>query len=233
VARYVHLNPVRVQGLGLDKGAVRRQRSAAAHDPGAALVVERLQTLSQYRWSSWPVYAGAQPAPRWLETQAVARGCGGRTPAAQREALRAYTEAPIREGHVESPWRRLHGGLVLGEAEFARGLLRGRSVSLAEQTAARQLRARMDWARIVAATEAARGKPWAILLQEHKEWGRDGALYVAVRHGGHRLVAVAQRIPGLGYQAAAQAIRRFGATLAQDPARSRFVDRLRKQLSKI
>ena len=53
VARYVHLNPVRIQGLGLGKAEQRRAKVLGCEDPGAALVARRLQALADYPWSSW------------------------------------------------------------------------------------------------------------------------------------------------------------------------------------
>src|SRR6516164_719826 len=53
VARYVHLNPVRVAMLGLDK----RRRSASGaglvSKPKPELMAERLRLLRQFRWSSY------------------------------------------------------------------------------------------------------------------------------------------------------------------------------------
>src|SRR5260370_1294251 len=59
VARYVHLNPVRIAALGLNK----RQRSAARQGvgpaPSAEVVAERLRQLREFRWSSYRAYAGS------------------------------------------------------------------------------------------------------------------------------------------------------------------------------
>jgi hypothetical protein len=61
VARCVHLNPVRIQGLGVGKSEQRRAKMLGCEDPGAALVARRLQALADYPWSSWRVYSGAEP----------------------------------------------------------------------------------------------------------------------------------------------------------------------------
>jgi len=55
-------------------------------------------------------------------------------------------------------------------------------------------------------------------------------MYVAVRYGGLRLAEVAPQA-GLKYQAAAQAVKRFGQALAGDAARKRFASVLRRKLS--
>ena len=79
--------------------------------------------LREYRWSSWRIYAGAESAPAWLETGVVGRAWGGGNRAERQAALKAYTEQPVRQGGLDSPWAGLGGGIVLGEAEYARKLL--------------------------------------------------------------------------------------------------------------
>ena len=55
---------------------------------------------------------------------------------------------------------------------------------------------------------------------------------MALRHGGLRLAEVAPQA-GLKYQAAAQAVKRFGQALAGDAERKRFASVLRRKLSTI
>jgi putative transposase len=233
VARYVHLNPVRVGGLGLGKAEQRRAKVVGAPDPGAALVHRRLEQLQAYRWSSWRVYGAGEPAPAWLETSMVGRTCGGRTRAERRAVLAAYTEGPVRQGKLESPWTRLVGGLVLGEVDYARGLLKGRRVNREEQGEARRMNRRVEWAEVVRAAAAASGRGWSEMVEQYGDWGRDGAMYYAVRHGGQRLAEVVAQMGGLKYQAAAQAVKRFGLALARDAAKRRWLAELKRQLSTI
>jgi REP element-mobilizing transposase RayT len=49
VASYLHLNPVRIGGLGLGKDAQRRARILGGDDPGAELVGRRLRVLGSFR----------------------------------------------------------------------------------------------------------------------------------------------------------------------------------------
>jgi putative transposase len=232
VARYVHLNPVRVEGLGLGKAEQRRAKVLGSPDPGAALVARRLAVLHGFPWSSWRVYSGADPKPEWLKTEVVGAGCGGGNRAAQRTALRAYTEAPVREGHMESPWERLKGGLVLGDEEYAERLVRDAKVNSEEQTEASRLgrSSRVGWREIVKAAEGELGRKWVEMTAAYGDWGRDGVLYVATRYGGYRLAELLGEMPELKYQAAAQGVRRFRLGLKEDPAKERFVNRLKKQL---
>lgn len=231
VARYVHLNPVRVGGSGLGKEEQRRGKVLGGTDRGAELVRQRLAVLRKHAWSSWRAYAGAAAAPAWLATDVVSRACGGRSPAERRAALVAYTEAPVRQGRLENPWAGLVGRVVLGEEGKARRLLEGRPVEVEPQTGARRLRRRVAWEEVVRAAEQVRGAKWAEWAERYGDWGRDGALYVAVRYGGCSLAEAVRRLPGLRYAAAAQGAKRFGARLERSPARRRFVAELRRQLS--
>jgi len=230
VARYVHLNPVRIGGLGLTKNDQRRARVLGCENPGEELVRRRLQTLHEHPWSSWRVYLGIEPNPGWLETGVIDRACGGRSQAERQAALKAYTEQPIRQGVLESPWERLVAGVVLGDSAHARKLLSGHKTNEEEQTSARRMRRRVEWAELVEAVEKIRDEPWKQWADRYGDWGRDGAMYVAVRYGGMRLPDVVRRV-GLKYQAAAQAMRRFAQALADDPERQRFVVKLRRALS--
>jgi hypothetical protein len=183
-------------------------------------------------WSSWRVYMRAEANPGWLESAVVGSGCGGRSRAERRGALKAYTEQPIREGVLESPWEGLVGGIVLGERDYAQRLLKGRKVSEEEQTAARRMRKRVRWSELVRAAEKVKGEPWDGWAERHGDWTRDSMIYVARRHGGLRLAEVVAEM-GIKYQAAAQAVKRFGQALPDDPERQRFVTALRSELSTI
>jgi hypothetical protein len=142
VARYLHLNPVRIGGLGLSKSDQRRARVWGCENPVEELIRRRLETLREYPWSSWRIYLGIEPDPGWLETGVIGRACGGRSRSERRAALKTYTEEPIRQGVLESPWAGLVAGVVLVESVYAQELLSGHPVNEEEQTAARRLRRR-------------------------------------------------------------------------------------------
>ena len=110
VARYVHLNPVRVAALALDKRRRSASRAGVGPAPSAEVVAARLRLLREFRWSSYRAYAGYSAAPPWLCLLPLARLCGGRSLVEQRAALREYHEQAIRQGLPESPWGRLVGG---------------------------------------------------------------------------------------------------------------------------
>jgi hypothetical protein len=119
----------------------------------------------------------------------------------------------------------------LGEEGIARRLLAGRPLNLEQQTEARRLRRRVRWEAVRQAAEVVRGAPWEEWAERYGDWGRDAALYVAVRYGRCPLPEAVRQLPGLRYAAATQAMKRFGATLEAHADRRRFVSDLRRRLS--
>lgn len=234
VARYLHLNPVRLVGLGLGKSERSRARVVGIEDPGEQLVKERLRLLAEYPWSSWRVYAGLEKPPEWLSTDVVAGACGGRTAADRRRALKEYTEGPVRQGRIESPWEQVVGGLVLGSKEFAATILIPEIAGAEAHQRGKKSGwlPRLEWKVIVESAERISGQPWLEMLEAHGNWMRDAVLYVAVKHEGYRLAEVYRQIPHLTYPAAAQAVKRFERALVGDKDKERFVRRLRRALHK-
>jgi len=53
LSRYVHLNPVRLARLGLDKAGQQRSRAGLRGKPDAVAVARRIAELRRYRWSSY------------------------------------------------------------------------------------------------------------------------------------------------------------------------------------
>jgi REP element-mobilizing transposase RayT len=235
VARYVHLNPVRLAGLGLGKPEQRRARVTGVADPGAELVRRRLAVLEDYPWSSWRVYGGQDPRPKWLSVDVIAAACGGRSRKDQRRALREYTEGPVRQGWVERPWDRLVKGGVLGSAEFASEVLQSREQdggrAREAQTGAIQKMPRIPWSEIVKKAEKVSGRKWTQTVERHGDWMRDAVLHVAVRYLGYRLAEVYREVPGLNYAAAAQGVGRFVKQMETDKTRRDFVASLRREFA--
>jgi putative transposase len=233
VGRYLHLNPVRIAGLGLGKKDQRKARVLGCEDPGRELVSRRLATLDGYPWSSWRMYSGSDPAVPWLRCEWLLGGCGGKSLKERRRALRAFTESPIRQGVVESPWERLVGGVILGQEEEALRVLKEAGGDRREQTAVRRggMGTRPEWEEMVKAAEGVLGRRWVDMILRHGDWGRDGLLAVATRHLGWRLSEVVEREPGVSYAAAAQGIRRFWKRTPDNADMRGFVKALLDKLS--
>lgn len=235
LARYLHLNPVRIGGLGLGKEDQRRARVLGCEDPGEELVSRRVRVLREYAWSSWRIYAEFERPSAWLSMKRVQGGCGGVGRRAQVAALVEFTEAPIRQGHLENPWEGLVGGTVLGEREEAMALIRAADKRPGgESKAVREsgLRSRPDWRTIVRAAERILGRQWEEMVRSHGDWGRDGVMAVATRELGWRLVEVVREVGGIQYSAASKGAQRFWRDVEEGRGRERceFAAQLRKSV---
>jgi REP element-mobilizing transposase RayT len=229
VAQYVHLNPVRIGGLGLSKEDQRKAKVVGCADPGAEVMARRVNLLREYRWSSWRVYAGLESAPAWLTRDRIQVGCGGRRLKEPRAALIKYMEQPIRQGRMDSPWDGLVAGVVLGEAAEAVALLNRAERNPAGQAEERRraaARVRPEWGAIVGAAESILGRTWGEMTEGYGDWRRDGTMAVATRHLGWRLVEVMREVRGLKYAAAAQGIRRFWRRAEEGTELAAFTRRL-------
>ncbi len=108
-----------------------------------------------------PSSAGLESAPGWLNLGWLLGDGGGGGALERREALVAYTEAPILQGRLDNPWEGLVGGVVLGEAREAEGWIRkaARGPERARRVVvAAARRARPDWQEILSAAESIRGR---------------------------------------------------------------------------
>ena len=229
LSRYLHLNPVRVRALGLDKAAQQRSRTGMLERPDATLVRERIERLRKYPWSSYRVYAGLTEPATWLTTQTVLGHNGGRSAAEHRRGYRSYVEAAIREGLSESPWERLEAQVLFGGTEFVRRIKRRVQGNLREQPQLKRLR-RSGFEQIVAAVEIEKGERWENFRDRHGDWGRDIVLYLGRRRGGMRLRELAEAAGGIDYGSAQTAVHRFGQRLACDSKLRSLVNKLEKQL---
>jgi putative transposase len=232
VARYIHLNPIRVARLGLDKSARAASRAGAIAAPTDQLVAERLTTLREYRWSSYPGYAGYRPPLNWVWREPLASLCGGNTEEQRRAAMREYTEGPARQGVLEPPWQRLVGGVVLGTVAFAEELRRQARGNPREQKPLRAPTRAASWEQIVAALERMKGQTWNQFAERHGDWGRDAALWLGRCAGRLRLAELGRLVGNLDYAVVSKAIARFEQRLQTDPQLRQQLASVQLQLSK-
>ena len=231
LSRYVHLNPVRVKRLGLDKAAQGRARARlAAAAPPAELVRERVRRLRSYRWSSYRAYVGLVAAPAWLETRRVLEMCGAGNAATRRAKYREFVETTVREGRPASPWEQLEGGLLLGGKEFVTRLRKLARGNPREQPALRRLSVRPSVAAVVAVVERVKSAPWAEFRDQHGDWGRDGMLWLARTQCGLKLRELADYIEVTSEATVAYAVKRFGLRLAADAQLRKTMEAARTEL---
>ena len=233
VGRYVHLNPVRVKRLRLDKEQRAAGRQGLAAAPSAEVVAERLARLRTWPWSSYRAYAGYCGAPDWLTTGVLGGLSGGRNLKERQAALRAYTERAVQEGLMERPWDRLIDGVVLGTQAFADELRAGLQANRREQPALGTRARSVTWEQIIRAVESVKGEAWDQFRDRHGDWGRDAAIWVGRRAGRMSLRELAERMGGADYTTAGAAATRFQRRLAREPALAATIDQIMAQLSNV
>jgi REP element-mobilizing transposase RayT len=234
VSRYVHLNPVRLRALGLDKAAQQRASAGLTAVPAAKLVRERLQRLRQWRWSSYRAYVGWERPAGWLTRAPILAMIGG--PKQERgqwgRHYREYVEQAVRDGLPESPWQRLEAQVLLGSAEFVarmRSLARGDEK---EQPSLRRLRVRPGFDQVVAAVEARRGERWEQWRDRYGDWGRDAVLHLGRKHCGLTLRELGAAAGGLDYRSVGTAMKNFKKRLVRDKTLVQTVAEIEAELKK-
>ena len=75
-----------------------------------------------------------------------------------------------------------------------------------------------------------KGEKWDRWAERPGDWSRDALMDWATRPGGLGLAQVVRAV-GVKDQAAAQAVKRFGQALSDDPERQRFLAAVQRQLS--
>jgi putative transposase len=222
---YVHLNPVRVEGLGLDKqGRVLECKGWSTPTPEQ--VTERTTLLRAYPWSSYRAYAGHAEAPLWLECGTLlARAPGparGKCAAYRAEAGRMLTQG-VEPARVD----RLREAVAIGSREFVLKLKRqalGRN--LAGVAGTRELRRRVEVEMVRGWVEQIKGEPWKLFARRHGDWGCALFLWGARRLCGLTLRELGAAAGGVAFSAVSKLVRRFEQQAAQDAALREVQDRL-------
>jgi hypothetical protein len=232
LSRYIHLNPVRVRRLGLDKIARRQQRRGLSEKPAAEVVRQRLTLLHSYRWSSYRAYVGDVKAPDWLCCESVLGFGGGRPEDRVREYRRSVEQA-VYGGYGERPWERLVGGAVLGSGDFIKELKHRARGTRAESFAQEKLGVRPTFGQVVAVVEKLKGARWSEFRDEHKDWGRDLAVYLGRRRCGLTLAQLAKAIDAASAGTVSVAVRRFTQRLETDRRLRELTGKAQSHLSNV
>jgi putative transposase len=213
---YIHLNPVRTKGYGLEK-ATDRAEGRGLVVPSREELKRRLKGLRESRWSSFRAYAGYGPTPPWLRTDELLRRAGGRA------AYRRYVQEHVTRGSLPEAYEGAGGRLALGTREFQERVKQWVGRVTKEHTGRRQLDRTVSVGRIVAVVERWRGERWSEFRDRHGDWGRDLVLYLARKRSGLTLREIGAAAGGMEYKAVGRAVQRFGAALASDRAKRRAV----------
>jgi len=230
-SEYLHLNPVRIKGLGLGKKERKAEGLGIAPPPTSEMVKARLETLRGHRWSSYPAYAGYASRPAWLTCEALWQRAKRRelTPTA---SYRWHVEEPLKAGieEMESLFGRVNGSLAVGSDVFLERLRRRVSGNRQEQPAVRAWQRLLPFSRVMELMAKEKGEPWEQFRDRHGDWGRDMALCLGRHHCGMTQAELGAAVGGLAYPAVGHAVRRIERRCQEDSKLERIRIRLEKQL---
>ena len=228
---YLHLNPVRVKGLGLGKRERKTEGLGWSPPPSPELVQARLATLRGHRWSSYLAYAGYAPRPAWLTCEDLWQRAKRRGKTAAM-SYRLYVEEPLKAGveEIATFSERLKGALAVGSEAFLERLRRRVHGNRREQPAVRAWQRLLPFARVTEIVAKEKGEPWECFRDRHGDWGRDAALWLARRHSGMTQAELGTAVGGMAYPAVGHAVRRIERRRTTDPKLARVLVRLERQL---
>jgi len=229
LARYLHLNPIRVAGMGLSKREQERNRQGVGGAREREIGKQRLELLSRYRWSSYRATIGQEQAPEWLKVSTVLAGMKGSLKQRQREYQR-YVETGVLEGLRASPWEALSGQVVLGSQQFREALEPWLEGNAREQVGLSGLRWRPEWKAVVRQVEAVKGEKWEAFVGRSKDWGRDLALYLGRTRCGLKLRELGELAGGIDYATVSNRVKGFQIQLEEDAALKRLVRQIEHNL---
>lgn len=231
-SEYLHLNPVRVEGLGLGKRERKAEGLGLTPPPTPEVVKARLEALRRHRWSSYPAYVGDVPRPAWLTCAELwQRAQHGRmTPTA---SYRWRVESPLKSGmeEIETLRERLQGAVAVGSQAFVDRLRRGVRGDRRTQPDVRKWQRLLPLDQAVAVVVAQKGEPWERFRDRHGDGGRDAVLWLGRRHCGLTLAELGAAAGGLNAVTAGAAIRRIEQRRRSDAKLQAFLKRAENKLS--
>ena len=217
-SNYVHLNPVRIRTLGLEKEDRAREKAGMLpQDPMPEQIRGRLAVLRKHVWSSYPAYAGYAVAPEWLTRKTL----WARVAATDAEssvaaaAYRGQIEDYLKQGLKEGAFERLTQTLAIGSTAFIEKLRKRVAVRMSEGTNARAWRRLLPWADVVRIVVAIKKEPWHAFSDRRGDWGRDLALYRGRMRGGMTLQELGAQT-GMNALAVSKAVTRLDHRLKTD-----------------
>jgi REP element-mobilizing transposase RayT len=228
---YIHLNPVRVQTLGLGKEERKREKAGfLPKEPPKTQVLARLAKLRGHRWSSYPAYAGYAPKPEWLTCETLWWRAGAEKGKDAKASYRSYLEEYLRLGVVAGAFAQITAAVAIGGTAFIEGLRKKIPKRAGGDTNARAWRRLLTFAKVVKAVEAVKGEPWETFADRKGDWGRDLALHIGRMRCGLTLLELGKHAGGMGVQAVAKACGRMAEKLKTDKGLHRALVRVRRSL---
>lgn len=230
---YIHLNPVRVTGLGLDKVGRKQEQAGRLAPSRPEEVAARLQVLQSYETSSYCAYAGYRRPAKWLTIRQLLRRMDRNDMEKAKKRYRRRVEGMIRQGVYEGKYAEWRGRLIIGTQRFIErtgSILKG---EYREQPQRKQFKRYLRFEEVVSVVAKAKGEGWEQFNNRHGDWGRDMVLLLARSGSGLRLKELGSKAGGMDYGAVSEAIRRMERRIKSERKFKELYIRFRNELLKI
>lgn len=221
-----HLFQGRYKGILVDKDAYLVQLSRYVHlNPVRAGMVDRPE---QYRWSSYPAYGGKEKEQQWMEYGWVLSKFATEAKSAKIK-YRAYVEEGLSAG-IESPYKDLHGQVVLGGEEFIKNvkrMLKGKPLSR-EITERKRLKEQILPAEIMKKVAGTFGLGEHELKEKGRRdnMGRKVSIYFIQRYTGLSNEEIGRLFGGIHFSAVSKASAGVREVIARDKKLSKIIEGL-------
>jgi hypothetical protein len=222
---YVHLNPLCIAQLGLDKtGKVLESKGLVV--PTKECVTERLALLRIFPWSSYRVYAGYTVAPPWLEYATLLDQAG--KPETNRCArYRDQTKQLLTRGVEPGIVERLRDAVAIGSADFGSRIKRDAAHQLTPAISGKKaLRRRIAPETVRSWVETIKGEAWSCFAHRQGDWGCALFLWGAKRYCGLTLRELGEAAGGIQFSAVNKLISRFEQQAKQSLELQHIMQRL-------
>jgi REP element-mobilizing transposase RayT len=220
---YVHLNPVRLQTLGLGQHR-RRVEARGLRPPAKETIRQRLAVLRKTPWNSYRDYVGYAKPPDWLTRGEILSRAGGE------KAYRRYVESFITRGFEPELCNELKTQVIFGSRAFEDRMKKRAGRLTKEQPDRKQVLRVVTFDQIVRAVEDVKGEKWDAFRDRYGDWGRDLVLYLARRRSGLTLREIGEKAGGIEYKTVSRAVVCFGERLRNHRKLARLVARLLEDL---
>ena len=228
---YIHLNPVRVAGLGLGKND-KKAEGFGWKKPTTEQVKARLSALRAHRWSSYAAYAGYTAAPKWLTTEVLwKRSLVGRL--SGRAAYRNIVEERLKGGEDEEVMERIKASLVIGSAGFVEKMKMVVSGDRKEQPELNRWQRLTPFEAVIEALEKARGQKWEEMSNVRGDPSLAMALLLGRKHCGLSLRELGEKVGGMQYHAVSKALTRVQKNARTDMRLRNVISRTERILSNV
>lgn len=203
---YIHLNPVRLKALGLDKNQKKVEAKGLLR-PSSSQILERMKILRAYHWSSFGFYTGQEPViPIWLDRTEIMMSLPSQRP------LMHYRELAVQRVSNEfdsDVLEKLIGRLALGSEGFIKQTRKLVGEIDRNIDCRKELKKRVSWEHLIQLAEAIRKESWDIIRTRHGDVGRAVVFRLARQYCGMTLKEIGNQAGKLDYAAVSDLIRRY------------------------